>query len=129
MAEFYSYAGLMTAGTFKVNSATASTISADPNQICGKAVAMMDNFEVGYGSSGNPILGIVETVEKESTNSDTLVVAVKWTGTFEDIPYTSAPTAGDRVDVDGNGGVAQATNGRGLVLGVNNTNSTCTILL
>lgn len=129
MAEFYGFDGLMTAGTFKVDTTTASTVSADPNQLVCKAVTATGDGEVGYGSSSDRILGIVQTVEKESTNSDTLVVCVKFVGTFEDIPYTSAPSVGDAIAVDGNGGVTKSDSGKGQVLAVNSTDSTCTILL
>lgn len=129
MAEFYSFKGLKDGGTFKVDSDTASKVSADPQQLCGRAVAVTGDGEVGYGSSGDAILGVVETVEKESTNSNTLVVGVLWNRSFEDVPYNSAPTAGDRVDVDGNGGVAKGDSGRGIVLAVDSASSTCTILM
>lgn len=135
MAEFYSYEGLMTSGTFKVAPATATAVAADPKQLCGKVVTMTGNYEVGYGTAGAKILGVVETVEKESTNSNTLVVAVKWTGTFEDIACAGSETAGTPLAVDGQGGVqASGTSSApvylgAIALGVDATAKTCTILL
>lgn len=101
MAEFYSYNGLMTSGTFKVDSTTSTTVSADPKQLCGKVVTITGNYTVGYGSTGDAILGVVEAVEKEATNSADLVVAVKWTGTFEGISCAGTETAGVPLVVDG----------------------------
>lgn len=135
MAEFYSYEGLMTSGTFKVASATATAVAADPKQLCGKVVTMTGNYEVGYGTAGDAILGVVETVEKEATNSNTLVVSVKWTGTFEGIACAGSETAGTVLAVNGSGGVqlsgtssAPAYKGA-IALGVDATAKTCTILL
>lgn len=133
MAEFYSYEGLRGSGTFKVAAATKTAIAADPKQIVGKAVTLTGNYEVGYGTAGAAILGIVQTVEKESTNSDTLVVAVQWACTFENIPCVGTETAGTYLAVDGQGGVKAAGTSSApeflgaVALGVDATGKTCTV--
>lgn len=127
MAEFHSYEGLMTSGTFKVASATATAVAA--------CSAITNLIIAGHGTAGGKILGVVETVEKESTNSNTLVVAVKWTGTFEGIVCAGSESAGDFLAVDGAGGVkASGTSSApvylgAIALGVDATAKTCTILL
>lgn len=126
--EFYSFAGLRTSGTFKVAEATKTAIAADPKQLCGKVVALTGNYEVGYGSAGDPALGVVETVEKETTNSDILVVAVHWGCTFEDISCAGSETAGGYLAVDGKGGVQTSSEATNMVaVGVDATAKTCTI--
>lgn len=128
MAEFYSYEGLRDSGTFKVAAATKTAIAADPKQIVGKVVALTGNYEVGYGTAGSSALGVVETIEKESTNSDTLVAAVHWGCTFEDIACVGSETAGSYLSVDGSGGVKASEDPTNMVaLGVDATAKTCTI--
>lgn len=133
MAEFYSYEGLRGSGTFKVAAATKTAIAADPKQLVGKVVALTGNYEVGYGTAGSKIQGVVQTVEKESTNSDTLVVTVQWACTFENIPCSGSETAGTYLAVDGQGGVQAAGTSSAPVflgtvaLGVDATAKTCSI--
>lgn len=124
----YGYHGLKDGGTFRLDTTTTTTIKADPKQIEGKAVTLTGNYEVGYGSDGDTIFGIVEKVENEQGRSETLCVSVLWQSTFEDIPSTGSETAGTPLVVDGNGGVKAGTAFSGTVaLGADSTKSTCTI--
>lgn len=136
MSDFMCYEGLEKAFTFKVDSTTSTAVSADPKQLVGKVVAMTDDYTVGYGTSGDPIIGVVETVEVTSTNNKALLVAVRRFRMFEEITCAGTETAGDFLTVDGSGGVAKAavsttkvapTNA--IAIGVNATGKTCTMLV
>lgn len=130
MAQFYCYEGLEKAFTFKVDETTATAVAADPKQIVGKVVAMTDNFTVGYGSAGDPIVGLVEQVEVASTNDKTLVVSVRRFRSFEGVSCAGSETAGSYLAADGNGGVQASTTATSTIaLGVNTEDSTCTILV
>lgn len=112
---FMSYNGLKDGGTFKLDSTTKSTISADIKQIIGKPVAFTSTTkdpEVGYGSSDKPIAGIVTAIEQMEVGSTDYVVTVEWNSTFEDVPNDSDGTtavAGGFVSVNGSGEVMAST--------------------
>lgn len=135
MAEFYCYEGIRNGATFKVASATKTALGANPADIVGKVVTLTGNYEVGYGSSGDRPLGFVEQVEKENTNSDTLVVSVVWNQSREDIPCAGSETAGAYLACDGTGGLAlsgtssapKASNA--IAYGVDATAKTCTVYI
>lgn len=115
MSEFYCYDGLRDGGTFKLATATKTTIQANPGQLVGQVVALTGNGEVGYKADAAP-LGFVEQVEKESTNSEDYVVSVVWHVIHEDVP-ASGVTAGDWLQCDGSGGVTKsetATNAKAI---------------
>lgn len=132
MAEFYSYEELVNGGTFLLNSTTANAIKDNPADIVGKVVTLVDNYTVGYGSSGAIPLGFVGQVENENTNSNKLVVSVLWNVSHEDVPCAGSETAGSFAVCDGSGGLAVAsgtgaatfTNTR--LYGVDATNKVCT---
>lgn len=105
MAYELSFNGLENSGTFKVASATKSTIQSDPKQIIGKVVALTGNGEVGYGAAAAEPFGVVEQVEYFSTNDDDFVVTVAWGQTFEDIKCAGTENAGGFLACDGTGGV------------------------
>ena len=100
-----SFNGLRNSGTFKVASATKSTIQSDPKQIIGKVVTITGNQEVGYGSADDEPFGVVEQVEFVSTNDDDYVVTVAWGQTFEDIKCAGTENAGEFLACNGTGGV------------------------
>lgn len=128
MSEFYSFAGLRDGGTFKVDATTKSTISAQPTDIIGKVVTVTGNGEAGYGSDGKAPLGVVQMVEKESTNSEDYVISVIWGRTFEGITCTGSETAGDYLACDGTGGLKKSetyTNCK--ALSIDTSNNTCAI--
>lgn len=106
MAEFYCYEGLRNGGTFKVDSATKTTLGTNPGAIVGKVVTLTGNYEVGYGTSGDNPLGFVEQVEYESTNKSNLVVSVVWNQSREGIACAGSETAGDFLACNGTGGLA-----------------------
>lgn len=108
MAEFFCYEGLRDNGTFIVDTTTATAVKDNPEDIVGKVVTLTGNFTVGYGSSGDVPLGFVAQIEKESTNSDKLVVSVRWNRSQEFVEGTGV-TAGDYVACNGTGGVAKST--------------------
>lgn len=105
MAYELSFNGLRNSGTFKVASATKSTIQSDPKQIIGKVVTITGNQEVGYGSADDEPFGVVEQVEYVSTNDNDYLVAVAWGQTFEDIKCAGTENAGEFLACDGTGGV------------------------
>lgn len=100
-----SFNGLRNSGTFKVASATKSTIQSDPKQIIGKVVTITGNQEVGYGAADDEPFGVVEQVEYVSTNDNDYLVAVAWGQTFEDIKCAGTENAGEFLACDGTGGV------------------------
>ena len=92
MSQKYGFDRIIATQTFPLDSTTSSAIEDDPKQIIGKAVTLTGTGtepEVGYGSTGNMIFGIVTSVEKEDNISDRFVVAVAWLGLFEDVDTTS----------------------------------------
>lgn len=135
MAEFYCYEGIRNGATFKVAAATKTALGTNPADIVGKVVTLTGNYEVGYGSSGDRPLGFVEQVEKESTNSDTLVVSVVWNQSREDIPCAGSETAGAYLACDGTGGLALSGTSsapkvsNAIAYGVDATAKTCTVYI
>lgn len=135
MAEFYCYEGIRNGATFKVAAATKTALGANHADIVGKVVTLTGNYEVGYGSSGDRPLGFVEQVEKESTNSDTLVVSVVWNQSREDIPCAGSETAGAYLACDGTGGLALSGTSsapkvsNAIAYGVDATAKTCTVYI
>lgn len=69
--------------------------------VIGKAVALVDEYTVGYGSDGDPLFGVIKQYEYDGHV------------TVDDVGYVWVPgtaNVGDVVVVDGNGGVrAEAT--------------------
>lgn len=108
MNDFFCWEGIRDNATWVVDEATKETIKENPRDIEGKVVTVTGNGEVGYGSSGNNPLGFVLKVEKELTNSDRLVVSVRFNRAQENIECTSG-AAGDFLACDGNGGLTKST--------------------
>lgn len=109
MKDFYCFEGIRNGATLVVDNATYTAIKNDPTQIVNKVVTLTGNGEAGYGSSGANPLGFVETVEKEMTNSDRLVVAVVFNQARENITCASGATAGNFLACDGTGGLTKST--------------------
>lgn len=133
MSEFYSWAGLRDGGTFKVDATTKTAITGtgkNPTDIIGKVVTVTGNGEAGYGSDGGVPLGVVEMIEKESTNSEDYVISVVWGRTFEGIKCVGSETAGDYLACDGTGGVKESTTATNCkALSVDSGSTTCVIKL
>ena len=122
------YDGLRNGGTFKLASATKSTIAADPKQIIGKVVTITGNYEVGYGSDADEPFGVVCQIEKEATFSEDYVVSVVWGQTFEGVTCAGTESAGDFLACNGTGGVKTSVEQTGCkALGVDTSSNTCTI--
>lgn len=125
------FEGIEKAATFRLDATTKTAIAADPKQIKGKAVAVTGNDTVGYGTSGDPIIGIVDpSVEPVSTNNNDLLVCVRRFRMFEEVPCAGTETAGKYAVVDGTGGVKAAKTDESTsttVTSVNATAKTCTI--
>lgn len=130
MAEFYCYEGIRNGATYLVDATTKTALGTNPMQIVGKVVTLTGNYTVGYGSSGDAPLGFVEMIEKESTNSDTLVVSVVFNQSREGIDCAGSEAAGNYAACNGTGGIVKsttATNTR--IWGVNATSKTATIYI
>lgn len=111
MAEL-SFNRLMTDGTFVLNTTTVGKLNGDLSAVVGKAVTITGNGEVGYGTTGKPLEGIVLKAEYADQGKTEVVVTVAWQGTFEDITATGV-AAGDQVTVNGSGGLAKLESGTG----------------
>ncbi len=124
MAEL-SFNRLMTDGTFVLDTTTVGKLKGDLSAVVGKAVTITGNGEVGYGTTGKPLEGIVLKAEYTDQGKTEVVVTVAWQGTFEDIPATGV-VAGDQVTVDGAGGLAklETGTGRASVIGFNTDKAT-----
>lgn len=135
MAEFYCYEGIRNGATFKVAAATKTALGNNPADIVGKVVTLTGNYEVGYGSSGDRPLGFVEQVEKENTNSNTLVVSVVWNQSREDIACSGSETAGAYLACDGTGGLTLSGTSsapkvsNAVAYGVDGPAKTCTVYI
>ena len=138
MNTILSFKRLMECGTFFFDetpiltkwSATAVKDLEDEalNELVGKAVTITDNETVGYGSAGSALVGIVEKAEFDSNAKAKIVVTVNWTGTFEEVPTAARLTAGDEVEVDGNGALKKAAAG-GHAIVIAAGENTATILM
>ena len=101
------------------------------NDIIGKVVAITANEEIGYGTDGDAIIGVVTKIEPVGTGAIELgfdglresgtfkvssatktalavtedcLATVEWGKTFVDVPTNAtAPAVGDYVSVDGAG--------------------------
>lgn len=90
----------------------------------GKAVGITGNYIVGYGAADQEIVGYLESFENRTVEGSK-TGAVNWHMCAE-FAYTGAdPVAGDRLALDGSGGVKVAPAGVGyntLVTAVDTTN-------
>ena len=108
---------IMNSGTYYLDQTTTTAIDGDLNALVGKAVALVGNEEVGYGTADKPLLGFIMTADYEDQGSEKIVVTVESRGGFEGVAATGV-VAGDGVTVNGSGGVQKATAGlaRGIVI-------------
>lgn len=124
----YSFEGLRTSGTFKVDSTTKGVIQSDPQQIIGKVVTITGDGEAGYGSADDEPLGVATQIEKECTNSEDFVITVAWGQTFENIPSAGSENAGEFLACNGDGTVKTSVEHTGCkVIAADNSGSVCTI--
>lgn len=110
-------------GTFDIDK-TGDDYDLTPDDV-GKAVALSSNNEVDFGSDAGLLLGRLEHVQEG-------LATVQVAGVVR-LPYVAtAPTVGDEVVVNGSGSVKQVGTGepgRGIVLAVDGSASTCDVLL
>ena len=110
-------------GTFDVDK-TGSDYDLTADDV-GKAVALSGDNEVDFGADAGLLLGRLEHVQEG-------IATVQVSGVVR-LPYvTTAPTVGDQVVINGSGSVKQVGTGepgRGIVLAVDGTASTCDVLL
>ena len=94
----------------------------------GKPVALTDNIEAGPGSDGDIFLG-----ELVSVSPDGLIAGIKVRGIMKDVPYSgTAPERGFGVQMSGSLTVdknVDSGKGRGFVINVNTSASTCDLIL
>lgn len=69
----------------------------------GKAVTITDDGQMGYGSAGDPLKGIIDKYEDDNN------MTVQYAGYKEDVPCISGsvPDAGKFVCVNGDGAISQ----------------------
>ena len=125
MAEL-SFNRLMTDGTFVLDTTTVGKLKGDLSAVVGKAVTITGNGEVGYGTTGKPLEGIVLKAEYADNGKTEVVVTVAWQGTFEEIDATGV-VAGDQVTVNGSGGLAKLESGTGRASVINFASGKATI--
>jgi hypothetical protein len=101
------YSGTKDSPTFEVDATTATAIGTNLAGEVNKVYAISADRTVGYGSSGDPVFGVVVKVEKYKANSSTLVTTLKLTGMAEGVITTSTtaslPVVGKVACVDGAG--------------------------
>lgn len=102
--------GNLTHVTYYLDSTTTTQLGDDIEAALNKFVTVTGNKEVGYGSSGDAIEGLITKVEEEYSGSDKLVVTVYTDGFFVDVEATGLSVK-DYVTVDGFGGLAKAGSG------------------
>jgi len=105
------------------------------------ACTMSDNNEVGMGAAGDRLIGKVVKVSEEMQSGTAVpaICSVQVTGVARFLYSGSAPSVGNKAEVDGAGKVRKAstsadvpaggTTHRGLVIAVDTTNTTCDVLL
>jgi len=91
------------AATFKADgSISAVAISAGADALVGKAVTVVGNGVVGFGSTGDPLRGVIDKYEADNH------VTVQFRGFREGVPGVSAklPLANTPIAVNGAGAVS-----------------------
>lgn len=87
-------------------SVSSVALASGASAVIGKAVTITGNGQMGYGSAGNPLKGIIQQYEDDGN------MTVQYKG-FATAPGISGalPTAGDFVCVDGSGAVSKVASG------------------
>ncbi len=128
--------GFLTA-TFKIHQTAGADDLADAD--IGKAMTLTGNYEVGPGSDGNMLLGKLIQLSLTDADNGKRVATVQIGGICTLPAAATIPSVGNRVVVNGSGGVKQApvlagydpaggNIARGTVLDVNGT-SEVTLML
>ncbi len=93
------------AATFEAaGSVSAAYLASGFTGVEGKAVTITGNKQAGFGSAGNPLLGVINKYERDHT------MTVQYGG-YAEMPGVSGtmPTAGNFLVVDGSGAVQAST--------------------
>lgn len=103
-------------------------LASDTTATVGMTVTFTDNGEVGKGTSGKPLAGIVKAIGGNG------LVGVQFKGFCEDVAITATdenqPAVGDYVAIDGAGAlVKSATATNTIAISVDTTALTTTILI
>lgn len=96
--------------TFPVASDTATAIGADYDSAKGKAVTITADGEIGFGTEGNVLFGVIEKIGTGGTKG--LSASVQIRGMAQVAIHSTAakqPAPGDAVFVAGDGKVAKVT--------------------
>lgn len=88
--------------TFAIHETTPGTYDLDSDDV-GKAVALEDDYEVGFGSDGGKVLGRLEHVA-----GGLATVQIAGVARFSINTGETAPDVGDSLVIDGAGKVYQA---------------------
>ena len=128
--------GFLTA-TFNIHQTAGENDFKDAD--IGKAVTILDNYEVGPGSDGDVLIGKLIHLSLTDADVGKRVATVQIGGICTLAAASTVPSVGDRVVVDGNGAVKQAPAlasndpaggnvARGTVVDVNGTSEVTLIL-
>lgn len=127
---FFSFEGQDNHPCFVVDDTTKGKIQSDPTAIIGKVVAITGNGEAGYGTAADEPIGVVQQIEKLSTNEDKYFITVFRNRFFENISCAGSETAGDYLACDGSGGLQKSETATSCkAISVDTSKNTCTILV
>jgi hypothetical protein len=123
--------------TFKIHQTTGNDDLTDDD--IGKAITILDNYEVGPGSDGDVLLGKLIDLSLTDAEEGERVATVQIAGIMTLSAAATVPSVGDRVVVNGAGSVKQAPAlggndpaggnvARGTVIDVNGTSEVTLIL-
>jgi hypothetical protein len=128
--------GALTA-TFKIHQTAGNDDLKDSD--IGKAVALTGNYEIGFGNTGDPLIGKLIDLSLTDADKGRRVATVQIAGTMTLPTVATIPALGNRVVVNGAGAVRQApvlsaydpaggNVARGTVINVNGTTDVTLIL-
>ena len=123
--------------TFKIHQTTGNDDLKDTD--IGKAVALTGSYEIGFGSTGDPLLGKLVDLSLTDADKGKRVATVQISGVMTLPSAATIPVIGNRVVVNGAGAVRQApvltgydpaggNVARGTVVAVNSTTDVTLIL-
>jgi hypothetical protein len=92
--------------TFKIHQTTGNDDLKDSD--IGKAVALSGNYEIGFGTNGDPLLGKLIDLSLTDNDKGKRVATVQISGIMNLPAATTVPSIGNRVVVNGVGSVRQA---------------------
>lgn len=119
--------GGFNAVTMALDTTTIAAIGTDYAGTIGKAVALVGNDTVGFGTSGDAVFGVLTGVEADGLAG----VQIRGFAVNVAADETTPPKVGESLAVDGAGGVLAIVTGtsRAICTSVDATASTATILM